>query len=452
MKKIIFLFALLAVCFFPTQAFADRIQSYIVLIQINADSTIHVEERIIYEFDSPKHGIYRDIPFKYRRDGFRYNMDISDIYVSSEDYLMPMMFSTSTEGDNVRIKIGDPNQTVSGKQTYYITYDVDGALNFFDDHDELYWNAIGNNWDVSILGSIVQVEPPPGATENVNRDCFVGPMGSTTPCRSTINDENKIQFYNEQLALSEGVTVVVGWPKGFVTEPSAFKRIANFLLDNVFFSLPFIGLIVMLYVWHRAGRDPISKIPITAQYEPPPGLTPIEAGFLLDEHNQPNEVTAEIIYLATLGYLKIERIPKQGWLGKDDFKLIKLKDEKDLPNSFDRNLMRTLFVLGPPEVLLSSLRKKLKITRDTFALHNVGKELTKLGYYDKDPQKVKSIYMGVGGFILFSVFYFFGNFGLPTAVPIVLLGAVIMVVGYFMPRKTPKGADTKQLILGLKEY
>ena len=40
-----------------------------------------------------------------------------------------------------RFKIGDPNQTISGAQTYRIEYRIGQALNAFPDHDELYWNA-----------------------------------------------------------------------------------------------------------------------------------------------------------------------------------------------------------------------------------------------------------------------------------------------------------------------
>ena len=42
------------------------------------------------------------------------------------------------------LRIGDPDRTVTGRQVYDIDYTVDGALNAFDDHDELYWNAIGD--------------------------------------------------------------------------------------------------------------------------------------------------------------------------------------------------------------------------------------------------------------------------------------------------------------------
>ena len=43
-----------------------------------------------------------------------------------------------------------PTARSRGKHTYDITYRVKGALNGFADHDELYWNAIGQQWAVHI--------------------------------------------------------------------------------------------------------------------------------------------------------------------------------------------------------------------------------------------------------------------------------------------------------------
>jgi len=40
--------------------------------------------------------------------------------------------------------------TVTGVHSYVISYRVGGALTYFSDHDELYWNVTGNEWDVPI--------------------------------------------------------------------------------------------------------------------------------------------------------------------------------------------------------------------------------------------------------------------------------------------------------------
>ena len=40
--------------------------------------------------------------------------------------------------------------TITGRHTYEIVYRVQGAMNGFADHDELFWNAIGDQWEQSI--------------------------------------------------------------------------------------------------------------------------------------------------------------------------------------------------------------------------------------------------------------------------------------------------------------
>ena len=344
---------------------------------------------------------------------------------------------------------------MTGIQTYTITYKVERAINYFNDHDELYWNAIGTNWDVPIYNAQVDVILPEGIKESdIRKSCLAGPSGSVIGCDALTTANSASYFAQAQLMPHEGFTVVVGWPVGIVKKPGLASVIVGFLRDNIGFLIPFLVLVIMLFVWNSYGRDPVSKLPVAAQYEPPEGLTPIEAGFLLDEKNQSQEITAEIIYLATLGFLKIERIPKKGWFGKDDFKLIKLKDEKDLPHAFDRNLLRTLFSMGPSEVLLSSLSKKYKLTRENFAPHTVSNAMVKAGYYDRDPLKIRTWYTGVAGALIFFLFYFFlevvSLWGF--IIPVIISLAIIWVIGYFMPKRTQKGADARQLVLGLKEY
>src|SRR5205823_8408713 len=97
----------------------------------------------------------------------------------------PNGFKTSNDGGDLDLKIGDPNRTISGAHSYTIVYQVEGALNGFGDHDELYWNAIGTEWSVPIESASVRVVLP-GSIERVA--CFAGPLGSNLPCeRSTFS-------------------------------------------------------------------------------------------------------------------------------------------------------------------------------------------------------------------------------------------------------------------------
>ena len=92
--------------------------------------------------------------------------------VTADPPSTPTDTKVSEVGNLTRIRIGDPDITVTGQHTYVITYSVEGALNHFDDHDELFWNAIGTEWNVPIEHGETIVTAPAGITQVT---CFSGP-------------------------------------------------------------------------------------------------------------------------------------------------------------------------------------------------------------------------------------------------------------------------------------
>ena len=118
------------------------------------------------------------------------------------------------------IKIGDPDQTVTGAHTYDIAYRVEGALNAFRDHDELYWNAIGDEWSVPIRGRDASTSRSPGTITQFT--CFQGPTGSSLPCDDA--DVRRIRHRAVRLGVArpyEALTIVVGMAKGSVVPEPA---------------------------------------------------------------------------------------------------------------------------------------------------------------------------------------------------------------------------------------
>ena len=145
-------------------AFTESITRYDIDITIEPAGTLLVHETIDYDFGSvPRHGIFRDIrtrfdyPKKANHDRV-YPVDVISVKASEGT---PAGYSISTEGDNERLKIGDPDTTITGEHQYEITYRVHGALNAFRDHDELFWNVVGNEWQVPIAAVNVAVHAPP---------------------------------------------------------------------------------------------------------------------------------------------------------------------------------------------------------------------------------------------------------------------------------------------------
>ena len=141
-----------------------------------------ITETIDYDFGStPHHGIDRFVPTRVPYDDAKkgydrlYPMDV--LYVSSD---APHQYKTSTDNGYTRIRIGDPDRTVTGAHTYVIRYRIRGGLNHFPDHDELNYNVTGDQWTVPIDQASATVTLPSGSVSQTT--CFAGPPGSQLPC------------------------------------------------------------------------------------------------------------------------------------------------------------------------------------------------------------------------------------------------------------------------------
>ncbi|MGH8940199.1 MAG: DUF2207 domain-containing protein, partial [Actinomycetes bacterium] len=163
-----------------TAADGERITSYDVVLTVERDGTLDVRESIAYDFGTNhRHGIFRTMPVRvpYDNDNDRvYRID--DFRVSSPSGA-PTDLEESESGGVATYRIGHPDRTVTGRHVYELSYRVDGALNDFPTHVELYWNAVGADWDVPIGTARARVEAPGDIGAHT---CFGGPTGSTLPC------------------------------------------------------------------------------------------------------------------------------------------------------------------------------------------------------------------------------------------------------------------------------
>lgn len=166
------------------------IERFAIRYDIQRDGSIAVHEAIDVDFKGlSRHGIFRDIVYLQLYDEKRdreYDIDL-DLVTDAKGERHQV--ETSSDGDTRRFRIGDPDREISGKQTYRITYRLDGALNAFPDHDELYWNASGT-WPVRVHGVSVVVATPAGSVQRV--DCFQGVAGSTERCHTCFTPESAV--------------------------------------------------------------------------------------------------------------------------------------------------------------------------------------------------------------------------------------------------------------------
>jgi Predicted membrane protein (DUF2207) len=334
---------------------AEQVLDYRVDLQIEPDGMLVVTEQIAYDYGTEdRHGILRDVPVRFRYDDRHDRVYPLQVLEVSGSPGTPDQYTLEDVDNTLRIRVGDPDRTISGQHDYTIVYRVEGTLNGFADHDELYWNAIGADWEVPIQQASVTVSAPAAIGQVA---CYAGPVGSTGSCGSSETDGRTAAFAATGLGPNEGVTVVVGFPTGAVPAPRPVLEERS-SLARAFSATPatltmaggvlVVVLLVLGWLFGIVGRDRRTDGPLGSvaganlEAAPPEGIRPAQAGLLVDEVVNPVAIPATVVDLAVRGYLRIEDDAPDDW-EKFDWRLVKLKPaDKDLLD-YERVLFEGLF-------------------------------------------------------------------------------------------------------------
>jgi hypothetical protein len=464
---------------------AESITSYTVELDVRADGVLDVTETILYDFGgNQKHGIVRTIP-----DRFRYNDESDRIYpigavsVTRDGAGEPA--SISDQNGHETFKIGDAQKTVTGSHTYVIRYTVQGALNGFADHSELYWNAIGGEWPVAV-GNASATVTGPAAIQQAR--CYAGPTGANRPCAQSNVDGDTARFRQFGLASGSGLTAVVAFPVGSVggtdpilvphRDPASGFRITP-LSVGAGVGLALIGTAAALLIAWRVGRDryyvgqlpgltpgpgepdlqrrkPLfGAPPVSVEFVPPDKVRPGQVGTLIDEKADVVDVTGTIVDFAVRRHLHITELRDPGATRPKDWQLTRLTggDPKFLP--YERTLFDALFD-GRDTVALSSLKytfaKDLARVRKQLYADMVGQ-----GWYRQSPSTTRQAAVALGVVLLLAsvgvtaLLAATTHYGL-IGVGLVVAAIVLLIVSPRFPARTGKGSAALARIQGFRLY
>jgi uncharacterized membrane protein YgcG len=189
------------------------------------------------------------------------------------------------------------------------------------------------------------------------------------------------------------------------------------------------------------------------EFAPPEDLRPGQIGTLIDERANPLDVTATIVDLAVRGHLVIQEIPKEGWFGKPDWRLVRLEASEDGLLQFERTLLAGLFRDGS-EVLVSSLRTAF-VARLQKVQEALYRDAMAAGWFRGRPDTVRGVWTAIGIVaVIVSVAAAIALVAWTTwawlGVPLVIGGAGLLVLAGRMPARTAAGTAMLRRIRGFR--
>ncbi len=338
---------------FSFSAAADEtIRDYQSAIRVNPDASVTVSERITVNREGKqiKRGIYRDLP---QTRGVRYRV------LSVKRDGKPEPWFTENANGRFRINTGtDEFLPRNGLYTFELTYQASNTVRAFDGYDEIYWNVTGNDWAFPIERASARVIVPHGA-KILQTAGYAGKRGSKTP--AAFDPETGV-FSAAYLNPNEGLTVAVGFEKGFVDVLPIPLR------DRFPVRLSAIVLLGYLIVtWALYGKDP-EKPAVMPRFDDIPDVTPATAHFI-DSYGRDDgsSLSAALLQGCVSGFLKIRCD------GKDDFTIEQARAPKNGEEKIlDKNLRFPVRLNGKYSAEMNLCRKALKSflaakTADCFA-------------------------------------------------------------------------------------
>lgn len=447
-------------------------------VTVNADGSIQVTETIVEEFNANRHGIERYIPFvTHDQSVGRRLWPISDITVAT-DTATPNRTETSIVGDYIHIRIGDPNQTITGLHTYQIAYRVDAAVTEENGELKLAWDAFETWRDPVDRAELIVIASVPASTSKCHHD--------STECSSLTVKGARVTAVEEDLGPYEAFTVEASWPKGSfggakvlkegdavsaqtaevsVLPASAAVAVAEHssvpykqaLLGAGALSVYIVGGFRERRRWRRQSGFSSAALDATfstdgkaqpQQYKtlhgtmddvapvdfiPPWGLKPAELGVLVDVKDRNSLLVATVVDLAARGELELNLVQNQ----PSDWEIRRVTTGRVL-SPFEQTVL-DIVLQGAPVVRTTALQKRETVQKESKKLQSaiedqlVTRGLLKAG----KRQRVAS-----GGFNVVATLLCMALLG---QLPGLLLAFAVLSLTLFAPSRGCRNKDRTEL-------
>ncbi len=310
----------------------ERVDGYWASATVGPDGGAAITEVIDYDFGlSDRHGIFRDVP----------GLDpAAPIEVDSPT--APDMFIVQPGTVDTRIRIGDPDQTISGRHRYRIDYPIGLAPvsggSGSDQAAQVSWNAVGAQWPVGIRNIEVHLVAGRRLTDV---QCSRGETGAWDGCTADQPEPGHLVVTVDELDSFQGVTlsatptgppvpaVTVTPPTGAAQDPGTGIIPPAATAAGVALLAAAAGSVAVRragkeLVWaggsadaaygpqfdenypvRRVDHDELNNLAST-EFAPPKELTAWQGGVLYAEHADSDHQVAWLLERAIAGEVEIE--------------------------------------------------------------------------------------------------------------------------------------------------
>jgi hypothetical protein len=378
-----------------------------------------------------------------------------------------------------------PQPLVKGEETtFHLRYALRNALYLSRDGQTFNWSIVIDEQAAPVDSSTARITLPPGV--DPARVQVTGGAVQQQPDGSLLLTRPQpiiaAEPWDISVVLPANATAAVKsqWQQDMENVRRAAQQAATrqarsqVLLGGLALLILSGGLLSLLLLWYRFGRD--EPVPLPAEYivEPPSELAPGIVAYLLDEQPSIDGVLASLFHLATLGLLRIRLAPEIA-IGRN-------WDEKLSPGQLvEAPDGRTMAIPGHLATLFNNLMVVIETARskplDQIAgplqailpqvYAEMGQEIAPL--FDAPPDQARGRWraLGVGITLLGSLALFysciaslgFGAVALAPGLALLLVGAAWIVASRWMPRRTPEGAleaakwrAFRRYLLNLEDY
>ncbi len=433
---------------------AQAIRELDTTYNVAASGNVDVVELLKISFPSVKQRtqFYRVVPIWYQSDS---NTFVLDAHIKSVlmDDKVSVPFKSWVAGREFHIKVGDQTTILKGDHKFRIEYEIARGVQFVNGHPQLYLSVTGDQCPFPIDTINVNVNLPKGTDlSRVQASTLIQPSGAIKPVPPQTGAA-ALKIAVHKVKPSQNVIVIVDMPKGTVAPHSVlFDWVVTMQKFYQIFVLPLATIILLCAWWFFYGRDPGAEKVAANNWFPPAGVTPAEAGTLIDESCDLRDIASTLIDLAVRGYIKIRLLPYTGFLYLDnkDYEFTLLKSMKDQELKPHEELFLTALFGMSSTTYLSAIKGRFAEYLPPIK-RLVYENLVTEKLFARDPEIDRKNFLAVGativtvgiGLMAASVYQHAGQV---TAAGTVLSGVIILLAARAMPRRTSKGVAANRQI------